>query len=266
MLGGHVGDVPLPRPVVIPSALGEARQFYVRMAYACAAVAFVGFTPTYWAPVATRAFSGPPILHLHGLLFSAWTVLFIVQARLAASGNLRRHRALGLAGVSLATAMLFAGFAVAIASMRTGLAAGSTHARDFSIVPLTIVGSFAALVAAALVYARRSDVHMRLMLVATITILPPAVARLLRLTLARPGDAAGLMGNPPPVPLSLVPNGLADLLLVVAMVHDWRTNGRVHRAYIVAGACVVLVQIARVPFSTTDVWRSIADWLMAFTG
>ena len=115
MVGGHVGDVPLPRPVVIQSARGEPRQFYVRMAYACAAVAFVGFTPTYWAPVATRAFSGPPILHLHGLLFSAWTVLFIVQARLAASGNLRRHRALGLAGVSLATAMLFAGIAAGCA-------------------------------------------------------------------------------------------------------------------------------------------------------
>ena len=57
-----------------------------------------------------------------------------------------------------------------------------------------------------------------------------------------------------------------DLLLVVAIVHDWRTNGRVHPAYIVAGAFVVLVQIARVPLSTTDAWRSFADWLMAFTG
>ena len=54
MVGGHVGDVPLPRPVVIQSARGEPRQFYVRMAYACAVVAFVGFTPTYWAPVATQ--------------------------------------------------------------------------------------------------------------------------------------------------------------------------------------------------------------------
>jgi hypothetical protein len=40
----------------------------------------------------------------------------------------------------------------------------------------------------------------------------------------------------------------------------------VHRAYLVAGACVVLVQIVRVPLATTDAWRAIADWLMAFTG
>jgi len=266
MLSGNVGDASLARPAVVQAARGEPRRFYVHMAYACAVVAFVGFTPTYWVPVATGAFAGPPILHLHGLLFSAWTVLFIVQARLAASGQLRRHRALGLAGVSLATAMLFAGVAVAVASARAGVGAGSMHARDFSIVPITIIGSFAATVAAALVYARRSDLHMRLMLVATITILPPAIARLLRLALASSDQAPSLMGNPPPVALSLVPNGLADLLLVVAMIHDYRTEGRVHRAYVVAGTCVVLVQIVRVPLATSAAWRAIADWLMTFAG
>jgi len=266
MLSGNVGAAPLARPVVVQAARSGPRQFYVRMAYACAAVAFIGFTPSYWAPVATGGFAGPPLLHLHGLLFSAWTVLFIVQARLAASGQLRRHRALGLAGVSLATAMLFAGVAVALASARAGMAAGSTHARDFSIVPITIIASFAGIVAAALVCARRSEVHMRLMLVATITILPPAIARLLRLALASPGDAPSLLGNPPPVALSLVPNALSDLLLVVAMVHDYRTEGRVHRAYVVAGACLVFVQVIRVPLATSEAWRSFADWLMTFAG
>ena len=35
------------------------------MACVCALVAFAGFTPTYWAPVATGRFTGPSILHLH---------------------------------------------------------------------------------------------------------------------------------------------------------------------------------------------------------
>lgn len=52
------------------------------MAGLCMMVAFAGFTPSYWAPVATGSFTGPPIFHIHGLLFSLWTVFFVAQAAL----------------------------------------------------------------------------------------------------------------------------------------------------------------------------------------
>ena len=43
---------------------------------------------------------------MHALLFFAWTILLIVQATLAQS-SLQTHRTLGLAGIALATAMVF---------------------------------------------------------------------------------------------------------------------------------------------------------------
>ncbi|MBK5299074.1 MAG: hypothetical protein JJE40_18120 [Vicinamibacteria bacterium] len=262
-----VGDMSLTSPLVLPTPHDDLRHFHVRMAYACALVAIAGFIPTYWAPVASRTFGGPPILHVHGLLFSAWPVLFIAQARLAAAGRFERHRAIGFVGISLATAMLFAGIAAVIHSLKGASASDfEPQARAFAIVPLSIVLSFAGLVAAALANVRRPEVHMRLMLAASITVLPPAIARILFLFLAPEGSAPPGQGEPPTVAFALLPSFLANLLLVIAMVHDWRRRGRPHSAYLIAGACIVTVQIARIPLSSTTPWHGITTWLLAFGG
>jgi hypothetical protein len=257
---------PLTSPAIRSATRSDERRFFVVMAYACAVVAFVAFTPTYWAPVATRSFDGPPLLHLHGLLSSAWFVLFIVQAKLAASGRIDRHRALGFAGIALATAVVFAGVLVAVNGLENRVAAGfEAQGRAFSIVPLSIVGSFAALVAAAIANVRRPDVHMRLMLAATIAILPPAIARLLFLIRSFNAVRPGLR-EPPSVPFALVASFAADLLLVGAMVYDWRRRGRPHPAYVIALAGLVAVQLGRVPLSGSSMWHAVTTWLLAFSG
>jgi len=51
-------------------ATSHARYFYFYMALACIAVAFLGFAPTYWLPLASGSFSSTPVVHFHGLLFS----------------------------------------------------------------------------------------------------------------------------------------------------------------------------------------------------
>jgi len=235
------------------------------MAYACALVAVAGFVPTYWAPVAAGTFGGPPLLHVHGLLFSAWPVLFICQARFAATGRFEHHRTLGFAGISLATAMLFAGVAAVIHTLEGASAtAFQFQARAFAIVPLSILLSFAGLVAVAIANVRRPAVHMRLMLAASITLLPPAIARILFLFLAPPGTDAPGQGEPPTVIFALVPSFLANLLIVVAMVHDWRRRGRPHVAYVIAGACIVAVQLARIPLSGTAAWHTVTTALLEF--
>src|SRR6185436_17554238 len=102
----------------------SGRWFYVWMAGASALIAFAGFAPTYWLQLAPGTFVGSPLLHLHGLLFSAWPLYLILQTTLAARGLVSRHRAWGLLGVSLATAMVLVGFAVADHVLAARLAAG----------------------------------------------------------------------------------------------------------------------------------------------
>ena len=80
----------LTAAAVLTKPRDDERRFFATMVYICGAlIAIAGFVPTYWAPVASGTFTGSPILHVHGLLFSAWPILFIVQARLAAAGPLR---------------------------------------------------------------------------------------------------------------------------------------------------------------------------------
>jgi hypothetical protein len=80
------------------TAAPAASGCYVWMAAVCVLIACGGFAPTYWLQLIPGTFIGPALLHVHGILFSAWALLFLVQARHAEQGRMAAHRAFGLAG------------------------------------------------------------------------------------------------------------------------------------------------------------------------
>ena len=236
-----------------------ARYFYLHMALACAAVAFLGFAPTYFVPMARGSLAIPPVLHIHGIVFFAWSVFFVFQAWLASSGQIARHRSVGLVGVSLATAMTIFGFLAAVASMKRAVAVGQADAGiAFSIVPLSGILFFAVVFALGISAVRRPETHKRLMLLAGISILDAAIARWFMTFLAPPGPP-----GPPPVVVAIPPALLACLLLVVAMVHDWRTRGRPHRVYVIGGIVLVAIKLLNLPVSETHAWHAFAGGILA---
>ncbi len=240
----------------------ETRSFYVWMAGIFVLIAFTGFIPTYWAKLATGSFGGAPILHIHGALFFTWTLFFFVQTVLVARGRTLDHRSWGMAGVSLATAMAFTVVLAAINSIRVAGTIGmADEARRFSYVSLSAVVLFSAFFAAAIVQVKRSEVHKRLMLLAMIPLMHAATARLFMLMFA-PADAKG----PPPVFVSVPPGLTVDLLLVAAIVYDWRTRGRPHPVYLIGGALLVADQLLAVPLSATTGWMAIATWVQSLAG
>ena len=81
---------------------------------------------------------------------------------------------------------------------------------------------------------RRPETHKRLMLLAGISLLDAAVARWFLTFLAPPGPP-----GPPPVAVTIPPALVAYLLLVVAIVHDWRTRGRPHPVYVYGGIALL---------------------------
>jgi hypothetical protein len=91
--------------IAIEPVRDKVRLFYVWMAVVCALVAFGGFAPTYWLQLPAGTFVGSPLVHIHGALFSIWTLLLLSQTLLVANGRLNNHRAWGLAGISLATSV-----------------------------------------------------------------------------------------------------------------------------------------------------------------
>ena len=253
----------LQHPAFIDSRSDRsAPLFYVGMAATCVLIAFGGFVPTYWAKIAQGSFGGGPLLHLHGALFFAWTLFFLLQTALVATGRIVNHRDWGLAGIALATAMAFTVVIAAIRSIKVAetISMGD-EARRFAIVSLSGLVLFAVFFTLAIVNVRRAESHKRYMLVAMVPLMQAATARVFMRLFAPPGAV-----GPPPVFVAVPPGLVVDMLLVAGMVYDWRTRGRPHPIYVVGLAVNVAVQLLCVPLAGTAAWMAIARAVEALAG
>jgi len=228
------------------------RLFYGGMAIAMGLTVFAGFASTYYLRFSTggpkATFSGGPftsLVHLHGALFTAWVFLFIVQTALVAGHRVAVHRRLGVAGAILAAAMIAAGTFIAIATAARGSAPPGVDPLAFLVIPLFDMILFASFVIAALVRRRDKEAHKRLMLLAYISIIAAAVARL-------PGI---LRGGPPAF------FGLSFLFVVVAGIYDFLSRRRVHRVYLWGGSLIAVSVPLRLAISKTGAWRTLAELL-----
>ena len=144
---------------------------------------------------------------------------------------------------------------MAIANAAAGHAPPGRDPLQFLSVPIGTTTMFTLFVGSALALRRKREWHKRLMLLATMTVLVPAMGRL---------DAQ-----------VMVPLGLPRLVLAPAVtvgfiawacVHDWRRLGRVHPAYIVGGIALLVSIPLRRWIGFTDAWLPIARWLAVTPG
>lgn len=234
------------------SSLEAERWFIFRMALACVAIAFAGFVSRYFAPMAAGTFTAPALVHIHGLVMWSWTLLFAWQSWLAAHGRLRAHRSFGMAGIALFTLAVWIGASVGIEQLDRRLEAGEGDAaRAFLAMPMSLALMMIPLFVAAILNARRSDVHARLMLLVTLVAMTPALARLT-------GDALGTGPNPRNASIGGI---LALALVGVAAARDIRGRGRPHPAYLYGGGFIALVMLARSTLNRTEAWYAVADAL-----
>ena len=159
-----------------PSASAARRsegRFYVAMALVAMLIVIAGFGPGLVDPSMRRAPLAIPVA-AHGVVFAAWLVLFLTQTLLIPKGQFAIHRRLGYAGAVLAVLMVVSGYFTAVAMSRRGydlsgdLVATAEDALTILVFQLGDLVSFSILVAAAVLYRRRADVHKRLMLLATV--------------------------------------------------------------------------------------------------
>jgi hypothetical protein len=237
------------------------RLFFSGMAVAIAITVFVGFAPTYYLfplmhGVTSRGVAAgselTPLVHVHATIFSLWIALFIAQTTLIARAQYDLHRRLGMASLVLATLMLVVGYLTATHAARTGSSPPGWDDKAFLLIPLTSLALFTGFVIAGVLNRRRAAYHKRLMLLATISLLLPPLARIVRMTDA-PFLPAGVLG------------GLVVLNLFVAamIIYDLWRLGRVHPVTIWGATIVLIAWPLRVMFGYTDVWQHIARILIA---
>jgi len=196
------------------------RGFFVAMASVLAVIVAVGFAPSFYLKTYIEASpSGagnqtlPTHVYAHGVVLTLWFLFFLVQTILVASRRVPLHRLLGVVGAVLAAAVFTASILVVVR-----LAARATARGVAEQVALIVTGDigvmilFALFVVAGISFRRRRDVHRRLMLLASISIVAPALARL-------PGAEAL-------VPISVVVPQLALFAALVA--YDIVSSRRLH--------------------------------------
>jgi hypothetical protein len=155
------------------------RRFYGWAAVSAALIALIGFARTYYLKAFFGTHALTPFVHFHGIVMSAWILLFFVQTRLIAAHRVALHRRLGILGCGLAVLVVVV---AADATLRAAdrEVAGHTIGPFHFLLGINFINLFAfiALFAAAIAWRKRPDIHKRLMLLATINLLAPAAARI----------------------------------------------------------------------------------------
>lgn len=230
------------------------RRFYSGYALAILVTVLIGFAQTYYLrpvlPAGGRVLRPlTPLIHLHGLLFTGWLLLLVAQTRLIATRRVGLHRRVGVAGGLVAAAMLVVGTLTALEAAARGTAPLGLDPLRFMVVPLAAITLFTLLVAAALLARRDPQSHKRLIVLANVALLPPALARWVIFH----------FGLGPPVVFAL-----ASLYLVPLVVWDLTRWKRLHPVTLWGGLLVLLSGPGRFALGQTDAWVRFADWAVGF--
>lgn len=225
------------------------RRLYILAAIVTPLIVLAGFARTYYL----KPFFGTPdlpgrIVHLHGIVMTAWVLLFITQISLAATRRTRVHQRLGIAGGVLAALVVIVGVLTALFAAARGHSPGPP-ALAFLVVPLGDMLIFAVLIGLALYFRRKLQIHKRLMLLAAINLLTPAIAR---------------------IPLSFITNGgplaffgLTDLVLLGFVAYDTIKHRRLHPVFLWGSIFVIALQPLRLLLAGTSVWMNFATALVS---
>ncbi|GAA0761323.1 hypothetical protein FHS52_001258 [Erythromicrobium ramosum] len=197
-------------------AATEGTRFYTIMAFVMALVIVAGFSLNL--AMGRSSFALPAAFHVHGMIFMGWLGLYLAQAVTIASGNRGLHRQLGKLAYVFIPAMVAAGAMIIVVSIRETGGPFFFAQNEFFISNLAGLLVFGGLALGALRVRRYTGWHRRLMLVAMSALTGPGLGRLLPMPLLIP------YAWPIAVSASFV-------FGAVAMLVDWRTNGRVHPAY-----------------------------------
>lgn len=209
------------------------------------AILLLATVPAFWPSYfAAPAFKADFLhVHFHGLVMFAWMVLLVAQAALIRTGRRALHRALGKVSFALVPVILVSTLLLAHYRVRQGPPSAETL--YFLYVQLSLIAIF--VIAYALAMARRRDppLHMRYVVVSTLALVDPILARLL----------FNHFRVEPPL-LQLLTYGFVMAILAALW---WRDRGtRFARPY---STMLALFAVAVAPtffITDTETWRLLA--------
>lgn len=163
-----------------PAATKRADDiFFTTLSIFMLLIVLVGFAPSYFLRGAVFAPLPSVLVHLHGAVFSAWIILLPVQSLLVSAGNLRLHRKLGVLGAVIAGLMVVFGVLAPFGTLRRGAHLPSFFTpASFLIDNILGILIFGAFIAVAIWKRNNRTAHKRLIIIATVILMPPPLSRI----------------------------------------------------------------------------------------
>ncbi len=215
-----------------PAEVG--RGFYLGLSVLMVLVLLAGFSQTVPGDLTPPGLPLPFVAH--ALVFGGWVLLIILQPALVATGQIKRHRQVGLVGAGVAAAMVVMGVTATILAYPYHRVPAFFPGGVFLVMNILGILVFGGLVGTAIALRRQPDWHKRLMICATASILGPGLGRFL------PMDAFGAVAP-------LVMFGVQDAILLIGPAADLVVRRRVHPAYLWGFAAVIFSQVAIGPLA-----------------
>jgi hypothetical protein len=214
--------------------------FYAGTAVAFALSVFVGFSRTYYF----RGLFGTPHLstlkHIHGAVFTLWMVFFVCQTLLVSAGRTDLHRRIGWAGAIFALAIAVLGGVMTFQSVRDGYASGRPGMALLLINGVIDLLLFCGFFAFALIFRGRKEIHKRLMMLAMISLIIPALGRF-------------------PVPGGMIKWVICAFSLT-GVIYDLVFLRRLYLTNIVGALLINAGSPLRFMIADTEAWQKFSEW------
>ncbi|HEX4957532.1 MAG TPA: hypothetical protein VFV46_05090 [Lacibacter sp.] len=225
-------------------------NFFVLMAIVAIIAILVGFLKTFIIPILTGTKTWPWVIYLHAGFAFGWVCLFLIQSILINSRKHKVHFALGRWGVFIALGAAFTIVPAALYQCERELKEGLGQTAVSSILgSCSSALIFLVLVVFAITYRKKSQVHKRLMLLATIVLIWPAWFRWRHYfpSVQRPDIWFAVV--------------LADSLIIIAFIWDWVKNKNIHPALLYTGLFIIAEHCIEVLLFDSNGWRMLANMI-----
>ena len=241
-------------------ASGENRaesrtRFFFWMAAAMLILNLIGFAPSYFLKSLFETPALPLRTHIHGLVFTAWFVVLMTQVSLIARHQKHRHRQLGALASLLAISMVILGLVI-LYHRALEFHSGERSLEGTALivwVNLTFLAGFVTFVGFGFRFRRQAAIHKRLMLLASIAMMPQALGRIGYMPSLQIVD--GFLNN------LLYAFGGYLLLLSAMLIHDRISEGQFYPVNVWGASAMVSANIAAMLISGTEIGKALIEAL-----
>ncbi len=213
------------------------------------AVIVFGFFKTYFSLISEFQ-SINTAIHVHAISYLIWFAMLIIQPILIKKGKIDWHGQVGKLSYFLVPIIVLSTYLVAKNQLDNDLlkfpkfvALGTFI--TFNFLQLFLFVLFYIL---AIVNKKNSVYHVRYMIVTSLVLLDPGLARILI-----------IWGGLPFIQGVLCNFVLTDLILVALIIYDWLKTKSIHKPYILSLAFLIITHLIWYYLPTTMFWKALCE-------